>query len=204
MQARLVTITVQPDKMDEATRLYQESVVPAAMQQPGNRFLALLTDAATGKGVSISIWDDEQAMLASEQSGYLQEQLQKFGSILTGPPARESFSVLLWERAPSMPEVARLTWVNIRPDAIDDMAAFYKESIVPELRMQDGFLGALVFGDRETGKGCSATVWASRASMEAGEASGFYSATVARFTEFFVSQPTREVYDLAVRALPGS
>ncbi len=68
-------------------------MVPAAEKQKGFRGGYLLTDRATGKGISISLWETEADMKASETSGYLQEQIAKFGGLFAGPPIREAFEV---------------------------------------------------------------------------------------------------------------
>lgn len=93
MYARLTIIQMQPDKTQEAIDLYANSVVPAARQQAGSQGTWLLVDHATGKGISISLWDTEAAMQAGEASGYYQQQVGKFGPLLAGPPVREAYEV---------------------------------------------------------------------------------------------------------------
>jgi quinol monooxygenase YgiN len=95
MQARVTTIQLQPGKIDEAIRLYQESVIPAAKQQPGFRSTMLITDRASGKGMAITVWASDAELQASEASGYYQEQLAKFGPFLAGSPVREVYEVSL-------------------------------------------------------------------------------------------------------------
>ena len=93
MYARVTTVQLQPDKTQAGIDLYADSVVPAARQQPGNQGAWLLIDRATGKGVSISLWDSEADMQAGESSGYYQQQLGKFGPLMTAPPVREVYEV---------------------------------------------------------------------------------------------------------------
>lgn len=93
MHARVVHVQVRPDKLDEATRLFQQSVIPAMQQQQGNKGGYLLTDRTTGKGMSVSIWESEAAMTASESSGYLQEQLAKFRELFAQQPTPEHYEV---------------------------------------------------------------------------------------------------------------
>ena len=49
MHVRVTYVQIHPDKVDEATRLYQDSVVPAAQQQTGFKSMTLVADRATGK-----------------------------------------------------------------------------------------------------------------------------------------------------------
>lgn len=93
MFARLTIVQVKVDKLDETTKIYEESVVPAAKSQKGYRGIYMLTDSKTGKGISISLWDTEEDAIASEQSGYYQEQLGKFKDFFTAPPVQEGYEV---------------------------------------------------------------------------------------------------------------
>ncbi|MGO8949321.1 MAG: antibiotic biosynthesis monooxygenase family protein [Ktedonobacterales bacterium] len=93
MYARVTTVQIQPGKIDEAIRIYEDSVVPAAKQQAGFRNTMLITDRASGKGMAITVWATEADSQASEASGYYQEQLAKFAPILTAAPVREVYEV---------------------------------------------------------------------------------------------------------------
>ena len=93
MFARLTIVQMKIDKIDEAIKLYEESVVPAAKSQKGYVGIYLLTDRKTGKGVSIAVWDSEEDAIANEQSGYYQEQVSKFKDVFTAPPVREGYEV---------------------------------------------------------------------------------------------------------------
>ena len=93
MFARLTIVQSNPDKMDEVTKLFQESVVPAAKSQKGYRGMYLLNDPKTGKGISISLWDSEEDAIANEKSGYYQEQVGKFKEYFTAPPVQEGYEV---------------------------------------------------------------------------------------------------------------
>ena len=93
MFARLTIIQVNIKRIDEATKLYKESVIPAAKSQKGYRGIYLLTDRKTGKGISIAFWDSEKDAIANEQSGYYKEQVGKFKDLLTATPVREGYEV---------------------------------------------------------------------------------------------------------------
>ena len=93
MHARVSTVQIQPGKTDEAINIYRDSVVPAAKQQKGSKGMLLLTDASTGKGISIALWETEADMKAGEASGYYQEQIAKFASVFAAPPVMEHYEV---------------------------------------------------------------------------------------------------------------
>ena len=93
MHARIVSGQFQPDGMEEAVGIYRDSIAPAAREQQGNKGGYLLTDSATGKFVSISLWETEADMQASETGGYLKEQIAKAAPTFAGPPTSEHFVV---------------------------------------------------------------------------------------------------------------
>ncbi len=93
MYARVVVIQVKPGVLQEAIQTFQESVVPAARSQRGFKNVYLLTDSHTNKATSVSLWESEADLQASEASGYYQEQIAKFGALMLAPPARELLEV---------------------------------------------------------------------------------------------------------------
>jgi heme-degrading monooxygenase HmoA len=93
MHARVILGKVQLDKQDEAITIYKENIVPAAKEQKGFMSMNLLTDQDTNKFISITFWETENDMIASESSGYLQEQLGKIVSLFIGPPIIQNYVV---------------------------------------------------------------------------------------------------------------
>ena len=94
MYARVTTTQIAPDKVDEAIRLWRDSVMPAAKQQKGFKSGRLLIYRKTGKGLSVGLWETEADLRATgETSAYLQEQLAKFASFFTAPPVVEHYEV---------------------------------------------------------------------------------------------------------------
>ena len=93
MFARIVSFQWKPDMIDEAVRVYRENVTPARQTRKGARTGYFLTDRKTGKGIAITLWDNEEDILATEESGFFQQQLDKFNDYLTAPPVREIYEV---------------------------------------------------------------------------------------------------------------
>ena len=93
MFARVTIGQFLPARMDEATGIYRDSVVPAAKQQKGFNGLYVLGDRKTGKGLTIALWETEADMLAGENSGYYQQQVAKFKDLFSAPPVREAYEV---------------------------------------------------------------------------------------------------------------
>ena len=66
MFARVTTVQGPVDRLDEGARMIQERVIPAARQQRGFRGGYWLADRQTGKVLAVVLWEDEEAVRASE------------------------------------------------------------------------------------------------------------------------------------------
>ena len=97
MHARLVTAPGRSSELNEMTKLWHESILPAARQQAGFKGALVLADPENGKAVSVTLWDTRDDMLAGEASGYYQEQVARFALLVTGELVREHFEVMLSE-----------------------------------------------------------------------------------------------------------
>ncbi len=93
MFAQLVKVKVQPGKVDEATAIFTDSVIPAAKQQKGFRNAYLLVDRSANRVIGLSLWETEADVAALATSGFYQEQVAKFAAIFDGPPEREVYEV---------------------------------------------------------------------------------------------------------------
>jgi hypothetical protein len=204
MQARVLTVHIKPEQMNEATRLYREEVIPAAAQQPGLKLMVLCTDSSSGKGISVTVWEGD-GMSNSESSGYLQQQLARFGPMFAQPPVREVMEVGLWEPARRDATHARVITSQLRPDKIDAALELYKREALPVLREQSGFGGVLLLVDRATGKSMSGTTWASEDDLRAGAAEGgSLQRLMPLFSDMFTSEPLVETYEISARHAPAS
>ena len=93
MHGRIVSVQVAPEDLGTITKIYVESVVPAAEQQEGFKGAILFTEGETGKAVSITIWNSERELLQGQESGYFQEQIGKFTQYFTRTPNQEGYEV---------------------------------------------------------------------------------------------------------------
>ena len=98
MHARMVDLRVRPVDTQEMVRIYRTSVIPAARRQRGFGGAMLLTDPATGIGVSITMWETEDDREAGVASGYYQEQIDKFAHLLVDTPVRIHYQVNVLEQ----------------------------------------------------------------------------------------------------------
>ncbi len=93
MHARVVSMEMLPINVGEAVRIYQDRVVPAAREQEGFRGAFMLTDPGTGEGLSISLWNSEEDMHASEASGFYHRKLSELEAFFISTPVRKHYEV---------------------------------------------------------------------------------------------------------------
>jgi len=95
MFARLTIIQVKIDRIDEASKLFEESVVPMFKSQQGYQGDFFLADRKSGKCICVSLWNSEKDAISNEESLSYQEQLVKFMELFKAPPFREGYEVLV-------------------------------------------------------------------------------------------------------------
>lgn len=71
------------------------------------------------------------------------------------------------------------------------------QSMEPAWQQQKGFQGANLLVNRNTGNILSISTWATRADLDATEASGWYQEQVAKFSKTWVEPPAREIFEIA-------
>jgi hypothetical protein len=66
MHARVTSLSGSPDEVDAGIADFREKVVPFTHEQGGKGGI-LLVDRETGAAIAITLWEDEQALRASEE-----------------------------------------------------------------------------------------------------------------------------------------
>lgn len=95
MIARVTIFHVKPEKVEEAIKLYETSVIPDAKKQNGFAGGYLLTDRASGRGMSLTFWQTQEDVNASEENLHYQQQLLKFLEMFASPPIKEQYAISL-------------------------------------------------------------------------------------------------------------
>jgi heme-degrading monooxygenase HmoA len=95
MFARTTKLQLQPGKIAEFKRIFQEVIVPGLQRQMGFHSITLLTDDANDKVLGIGFWDSEANLIANETSGVYQTLLGNVRHLLMEPPVRETYAVSL-------------------------------------------------------------------------------------------------------------
>ena len=68
MHARVTTLEVPPDRMDDATRHVQEQVFPRLSQMEGFKGFIALGSRQSGKLKGVAFWESEQALRATDEA----------------------------------------------------------------------------------------------------------------------------------------
>lgn len=93
MHAQVVSMEMLPINVAEAVRIYEDRVLPATREQEGFRGTLMLTDPETGEGLSISFWNSEDDMHASEESGFYHRKLSELEALFISTPVRRHYEV---------------------------------------------------------------------------------------------------------------
>ncbi len=168
MFARVTTGIGSPDRIDETARVYREQMVPTMQQQPGFLYAVFLANRESGKGVSVTVWESEEAARASEaQAQQMRTQATQTMNIQQAP------TIELYELAVAEGEAegqfTRVTRVEGRPGQLEAGIRTYQEQTLPVLRQQPGFARAYLAVDRQSGKAISFSVWESEEAMRRSE-----------------------------------
>lgn len=74
MHARATTLRTSPEAAEQAIEQYRQAL-STFREMDGNRGAFLLVDRNSGKGIGVTLWDDEQAMTHSrEQAEQIRQQ----------------------------------------------------------------------------------------------------------------------------------
>jgi heme-degrading monooxygenase HmoA len=95
MNARVAFFNIKPGRHEEAVTLFRDLVVPEARKQKGFEGGLLLTNAETGKGISIGLWETEADMIVSEETGFYQQWVAKISDVFVMPPFMEHYEVII-------------------------------------------------------------------------------------------------------------
>jgi heme-degrading monooxygenase HmoA len=95
---------------------------------------------------------------------------------------------------------ARVVDLRVRSVDTKDMVRVYRDEVVPAVREQRGFGGAMLLTDSQTGVGISITLWETEADREAGEETGLFDEQIEKFSNMLTDTPVRKHYDLSVYA----
>ena len=159
-----------PANKETNLRFLQEHVVPAARAMAGWKGMYFLGDPVLNKTLSITLWDSEESLQASEEAA---NKLRAEGTAQSGSQTVkvERFEVVTAAaEAPSdsteSGAFARVSRYQIPVDKVD--AAIGQVSpTAPQVRGIPGNTGGYLLIDRKTGAALSVTLWESEHALKA-------------------------------------
>ncbi len=171
MHVRMNMLAGDPSRLDEATRYLERSVRPHVEAQPGNRGIAVLTNADLGVCVIASYWDTADAMAASEQA--VEVPRKELTELIRGTVAVEHFEAAIFVRRSRPPTGAgvRLTRIDADPANLDAAIAEFRNTGVPAAMQMPGICSMQFLADRETGHCVVVTAWQDPAALAASRSS---------------------------------
>lgn len=201
MYARVIIWQYRPEHTDEVIQLYHESVVPEQRKQHGFKGVMVLNDREAGKGISITFWDTQADLQASDQvSPYFQQQMAKFATYFTAAPVRETYEVSVPPpQQGRTPLYARFTTFQLQPGKIETWTQLIREEIGPVARQQPGYKGVLSLMDTNTNKIIGITLWETEAARQAGEKSTYMQEQLARVAPVLATPASQEAYEVSIQ-----
>jgi len=95
---------------------------------------------------------------------------------------------------------AQAVRVQLQADKADEAAGIFRDSVLPAVRQQNGFISVKWLIDRENNRGIGFSLWETRADVDALATSGFYQEQIGKFAAVFSAPPEREIYEVAVES----
>jgi hypothetical protein len=83
-------------KIDEGLKLWYQNVLPTTSAREGFMGVLSLVDHNTGKALSVTLWEGDEAMIASTEAEYHNEALKRFGEFFEGVHDPENYETNLY------------------------------------------------------------------------------------------------------------
>ncbi|HEV2014217.1 MAG TPA: hypothetical protein VGR77_10085 [Candidatus Dormibacteraeota bacterium] len=169
---RVVRLKGDPNKVDEAIKLWTQDILPLLKKQKGFTGATLLGNRKTGDGLSVSYWETESTM--KDARGQVRpEALKVLGKTGGSIVEDDECEVALLERfkPPMAGAWARVTTVQGDPAHVSDAISNFKETIVPTIAKQAGARTAYFFVNRQSGKVFAGSIWDTEHDLQKAEAS---------------------------------
>jgi len=167
-----VRVTGFQQSLDQVATLaasYRENALPTLSQQAGFRGAAVLVDRATGAGHTVSYWDSQESMQASEQVGASLRAQAAQGGTTVGEV--DHLEIVIMERSPSgqAGPFVRTNELTAAPEKMDGLISFIRDQLAL-LRTQNGFRALIMAVNRQSGRVIVSSTWDTAADRDASDA----------------------------------
>jgi heme-degrading monooxygenase HmoA len=156
----------RPESIDAGIAEVRDYVMPQIQEMEGCVGLSMLVDRGSGRCITTSAWQSEDAMRAADEA--LRPVRERVGEILGGSPQVEEWEIAVLHRDHRSGEGAcvRATWVRVDPADMDRAIDVYKLASLPRAEELAGFCSASLLVDRSSGRAVSSVTYDSFEAME--------------------------------------
>jgi len=170
MYARFTHLTQSPDRLEQTISTFESTVVESLRGQPGYAGAALVVDRAEGKLLTVTLWDTQETMNASEQlAAQFRDQVGTEQGVNT--VSVERFEVSYAEGTYNPGTFSRVVSTQVSPDRVEEFEQELRNRVAPLLKGEKGFCRVGGYVNRETGSVVGASGWETEADRDASEAS---------------------------------
>ena len=93
MYSHIISLRIRPGKMDQALNIFRSSIPPALKNQRGNASVLVFSCREKNELISCTLWDTYEAMMETERSGFLDQQMAKLSVVLTEPAEGDEYEL---------------------------------------------------------------------------------------------------------------
>jgi quinol monooxygenase YgiN len=167
MHARSITIMARPDSIDTGVAFIRDEVMQTLMGMNSCIGLSMLVDRSSGRCITTSAWQDQDAMRASDEQ--LRPLRARAAEMMGGgePQVEEWEIAVLHRDHTSQPGACvRATWVRMDPQQLDRVVDIFKSVNLPAMEQTDGFCSASLLVNRHSGRAVTSMTFDSRDAMD--------------------------------------
>ena len=164
MYARSTTVQVHPSSIDAQVAHVRDHVMPALLATDGCIGLSMLVNHVSGRCITASAWQSEEAMHATEDDMVVA--VDGVESVV-GTSEVEEWEIAVLHRDHSSGPGAwvRATWVHVEPEQTNRLADLYRMVLLPQIVEFQGFCSASLLIDRPSGHAVSSVTFDSYEAM---------------------------------------
>jgi hypothetical protein len=156
---------VRPEALDDLVGYIRDDVMPMVTELEGCVGLSLLTDRDTGRCITTSAWQTEEAMHDSAER--VRASREGAAERFDFAPEIYEWEIAVLHRAHQAGDgaCARVTWTRTDPANLDQVIHAYRDSLMPWWEDTPGFCSNSLMVNRREGRCASAVVFESREAM---------------------------------------
>ena len=164
--ARSTTISTDPSQVDEGIAFVRDEVLPAITAMQGCRGLSMLVDRGSGRCITTTSWDSEEALQASAETA--RPLRERAVELLGGEATVEIWEIASMHRAhhTGAGTCVRAAWSRVPTPQVENALDFYKYRLLPQIEELDGFVSASLMIDKAAGRAVTSVAFESREAME--------------------------------------